>query len=142
MKKLLVFTLFVALFASACKKKEVVLTSSEVLQSKIWKLSTITESGVAVTLSPCKTDDKFTFSASGSYEQNYGTTKCTGELANSSTGNWSVDETTKILKIVGLLKTSSYTIKSISATSFVLSYDNTTLGGTTKTVEETYVPAQ
>jgi hypothetical protein len=142
MKKLLAFTLFIALFTSSCKKKEVVLTSAEILQSKVWKLSSVTEGGAAVALTTCQTDDRFSFSTTGSFEQNYGTTKCSAQVANSFTGNWSVDEATKTLKIVSVLKTYTYTIKSISATSYVLSYENTTLSSGTKIVEETYVPAQ
>ena len=138
------FSLFLTLMVGACKKETVVPapTSAEILQSKIWKLSAVTEGGVAVALLACQTDDKFTFSASGSFEQNYGTTKCNSQIPNSFTGNWSVDDTKKVLKIVSALKTYEYTIKSISASSYVLSYENTTLSGGTKVVEETYVPAQ
>ncbi len=144
MKNLLVFALFITLLASSCKKEVVVPapTSAEILQSKVWKLSSVTEGGAVVALTTCQTDDKFSFSATGSFEQNYGTTKCTAQVANSFTGNWSVDEPTKVLKIVSSLKTFTYTIKSISTTSYVLSYENTTLSGGTKIVEETYVPAQ
>lgn len=144
MKKLLTFALFVALFSSACKK-EVVLTNAQILQGKVWKLSAATENGTAAAIPTCTLDDKFTFSVSGSYEHNYGTTKCSGD-PNTTSGNWSVDEATKVLKIVTTVltvnKTSTYTIKSISATSFVLAYEISTLGGSTKQVEETYVPAQ
>ncbi len=143
MKNLLVFALFITLLASSCKKEVVVVpTASEILQSKVWKLSSVTEGGAVVALSTCQTDDKFSFSTAGSFEQNYGTTKCTGQVVNAVTGNWSVDEATKVLKIVSVLKTYTYTIKSISAASYVLSYENTTLSGGTKIVEETYVPAQ
>jgi Lipocalin-like domain len=144
MKKLLAFTLFIALLATSCKKEVVVVpTAAETLQSKVWKLSSVTESGTSVVLAACQADDRFSFSTTGSFEQNYGTTKCgTTQIANSFTGNWSVDEATKTLKIVSALKTYTYTIKSISASTYVLSYENTTLSGGTKVVEETYVPAQ
>ena len=140
------FSLFLTLMVGACKKETVVPapSSAEILRSKVWKLTSITKGGAASPLETCQTDDKFTFSFSGSFEKNFGTTKCNGELTNSFTGNWSVDETTKILKIVSTLNvTYAYTIKSISATSYVLSYEEPApLGGSAKVVEETYVPAQ
>jgi Lipocalin-like domain len=142
MRKLAFFAILMTLLAASCKKETVTLTAAQVLQSKVWKLSSKTENGTAVTLATCAADDKVTYSVSGSYEYNFGTTKCAGE-PNATTGNWSVDGST--LKIVTNSTTTSYTIKSYDSaksTQFILSYTNTATGGVTKTVEETYVAAQ
>lgn len=140
-QKFAFFALFAVLFASCSLFEEP--TASEVLQDKVWKLSLKTENATAVVLPTCTGDDKFTYSASGSFEHNYGTDKCLAD-PNTTTGNWSVENNDQTLKLVttilGISRTTSYTIKSFTSKQVVLSYENTSIGGTTKTIEETYVP--
>jgi hypothetical protein len=143
MRKFLVFTIALATLFTACKKD---LTPAEILQTTVWKMSAYSENGIASTLQPCTVDDKFTFSVSGSYEHNYGTSKCNIIGANSLTGNWSVEADGKSLKLVttvlGISKSTLYSIKSIEEAKFVLTYEVSSTGGTVKVIEETYVPAQ
>lgn len=107
---IVVATLFLVIAAVSCKKDDDVSqpTTFQMITSSTWKIDTIgwdmDKNGVidgAVVLTPCQLDNTLTFSSDSSGVFDEGSSKCETGDDQSTAFDWSLNDSTKILTIVG-----------------------------------------